>query len=258
MDATTGERAVWQQRLFAEGRVVAVERGDTGQQHAAQLLCFPAAGGGIAALQATGSALPDDLAVSIVEGPGHTLTRGPPLCDVQELADLYARALPIDPRRCVLVGHSFGALLAFELAGRWEEQGSPCAGIVLAACRPPWTAERRLSELSDAELVEWSFEVRDHGPATARERRAAAFIVGGLRADLIAYERFRARRLNVTPALIVAGADDAWCSLECARAWTESATNVEFRTVRGGHFFPRSHPDELARLIHLFVERCTR
>lgn len=218
-------------------------------------MCFPAAGGGVGALQAMGAALPDEFAVCIIEGPGHTLTKGPNMQSVSELADAYGCAIPSDPRECVVIGHSFGSLIAFELARRWEEAGAPCAGAIFAACRPPWTDPRRFSEFSDDQLVEWSLSIQGKTSPTPSERRAAAFVVSGFRADLVAFEAFQPARLDATPTLAVVGESDPWCTLPLAREWQTYVADLELTTVVGGHFFPLEEPDVFARVVVEFSKR---
>jgi pimeloyl-ACP methyl ester carboxylesterase len=62
-------------------------------------------------------------AVLAVDEPGHGRSEGPPLADVESLADwLLALLDAAGVRRAALVGHSMGSLIALEAAGRAPER----------------------------------------------------------------------------------------------------------------------------------------
>ena len=76
---------------------------------------------------------------------------GDPLTDVGAMASRHADALRAHgpPRACVLVGHSFGALTAFELAARLSARGTAVRGLIVLDASGPGS-ERLEHEASSA------------------------------------------------------------------------------------------------------------
>lgn len=124
------------------------------------LVCLPPAGAGCVQFRAWQGALGDTVAVAGVQLPGReTRWSDPPAASMDaavaaiaaELAALVASWHPV-----VVFGHSFGALLGYELVRVLRrERDQRVEALVVAACRPPdrWVGAGRGLVDDDAELA---------------------------------------------------------------------------------------------------------
>ncbi|MFG2684056.1 thioesterase II family protein [Streptomyces sp. NPDC048392] len=107
---------------------------NTGAETPPRLVCFPPAGGYAAPYRAWGRAVPAGVEVSPMDLPeGHT--------DVDAvLAALEPEVAALADRPLVLFGHSFGALVAYELAHRLRARSLPLARLAVSASAAPHLA----------------------------------------------------------------------------------------------------------------------
>lgn len=170
------------------------------------------------------------------------------------LRKLHAKGLP---RRVVLLGHSMGALLAYELAFQVTRIGGcNVEGIVVSGSRPPQLYEREpwWLGLDDIELATAS---RDWGAAEAPFSSAAiGRRMQTLRADLAlcASYRFTPRRRLTCPVLALSGSADPIAPPSVVDGWREY-TRGTFRstTFDGSHFFI-FRPEVIAQAAPLIEE----
>jgi surfactin synthase thioesterase subunit len=226
----------------------------------ARLLCLPCAGGG-ASMYRDWQALLPQCEVLAVQLPGREhRVREAPCRDLQALLkDLEAalQALPAGPP-LVLFGHSLGALIAFLLARSLAARGEAPLHLFAAAARAPHRGPRRL--LHDLPLPALLAEVARMGgtpPRVLAEPELVQLLEPALRADLWLAETNvadAAPRLPV-PITALAGTEDAHVAAADVEAWREVAAGpcaVEY--VRGGHFFLRDRPAEVAARLAAVVD----
>src|SRR5882672_4710824 len=109
------------------------------------LVCLPHAGGSASAYRSWRQCLPDRVSLLAVQYPGHQGPWADPLCVTFE--ELVASLTPELARSVssefVLFGHSFGALVAFELAHALRRtNGLGLRHLFVSGCRPPDVAAR--------------------------------------------------------------------------------------------------------------------
>ncbi|GAA2772744.1 thioesterase II family protein [Kitasatospora cinereorecta] len=209
------------------------------------LYCFPH-GGGSAAEYVRWSRKMAGLNVCAIQLPG----RGARLAEesaasLDDLVDQLAKELPLSPPY-TFFGHSFGALLCFELTHRLIELGRPLPErLVLSAFPAPHLAEFRdgLHLLPDTELLA---EVeRRHGGIPAEvlaDPELVRLTVGGLRADYRLVETHRPRPRPPLPVpFTVLGGDADLVTREQLAAWSAYTDQgpVTVRLFPGGHFYFR-------------------
>jgi medium-chain acyl-[acyl-carrier-protein] hydrolase len=159
-----------------------------------------------------------------------------------ELSDELSRQA-LD-RPFVLLGHSMGGLLVFEIARALRERGHAMPRLlVITGCRPPHTiaVKRQLSALPDQELID-VLQQRYGGipPAVRDSPELQALLLPVLRADfrmIETYQYVEGPPLDV-PLLILGGTDDPAVSasdLSDWRGYTTQQCNV--RLLPGAHFF---------------------
>jgi medium-chain acyl-[acyl-carrier-protein] hydrolase len=167
------------------------------------------------------------------------------------VADLAEAMWPLLDRPLMLLGHSMGALVAFELARALRRRHGPVPlGLFAAACAAPQLPRRTaLHKLPSAEL--WA-ELRYFGGTPEQvlgSDELKALVEPALRADLEICETYRYVEEAPLDCPIVAfgGDDDHDVTLEELRAWkAQTTSSFRISTFAGGHFFiGREHPDML-------------
>ncbi|WP_328741114.1 alpha/beta fold hydrolase [Streptomyces erythrochromogenes] len=219
----------------------------------ARLVCFPHAGGAANAFVALSAALPEDVELLAVQYPGRQDRRGEPCAqDLSELAAGVAGALAASPddRPLFLLGHSMGALVAFETARLLEERGG-AARLFVSAARPPaqdWE-EPDLALVGDGELVAGLRRLGGIPEPLLADPEIAAEILRLLRADHRALLRHRCAREHAVAApvtVLLATADPKNSPSQMADWARHTTRGHEVVTLSGGHFALLERPAESA------------
>lgn len=218
-------------------------RGDTERA----IIVIPCAAGPAHRYEPLIAALGNSIKSIMAELPGHGRRLFEPAHgDVEALCDyLETHCLPLTEQRTILLfGHSFGGLVAFELAKRLESSGLGCELLIVAGCPAPNSpvAPERSDEalgldalpaaMSDAVRqtveAEWqlTMQIRNTPPAEVR-----------------------------APIMVLDGTEDEVprSSLE---GWADlTSASVRIEEVAGDHYFPWNNPAPIARLIERWIER---
>lgn len=209
----------------------------------AALVCFPCAGGGATGFAAWRRLLPDGLALHAHVAPGREERGGQaPLDSVDALlTDVLPEVLAL-PDPLVLVGHSFGAFLAYELTRRLTLAGRPPLRlVVLAALAPGATAPRPPGDDHEIELL-WKRLGAD--PAGLGRPGFREWLFPVLRADFTAQATYRppaGAARPTTPVTVMYGDEDPVVTAAEAARWRPlCAGPFEIVPVPGGHFFPQT------------------
>jgi medium-chain acyl-[acyl-carrier-protein] hydrolase len=212
-------------------------------------VCFPHAGGSSAVFGPWRRRVPDNVLLLPVRLPGREQRLAEPLSTsiAPLVAEIGQQLSNLARFPLVLIGHSFGALLAFELA-RWRRKnGQTTRGILAAGCPAPQFVPRNvarrpaLHQLPDDELI---FQVqRRYGglpDAAARNAELMALLLPVVRADIRLVETYE---YQVEPPLecpiwAFGGSEDREVPLADLAGWREQ-TSATFsqRLFNGGHFF---------------------
>jgi pyochelin biosynthetic protein PchC len=225
-----------------------------------RVVACPAAGGHPGSFRPWRMLLPPDVELLALHAPGR-LGRldEAPLCSLRDITAALRAALPQDDVPLALLGYSFGAHVAYEVAYELATLGRPPAALVVAGARAPGrNAGRDLSELADDELIA---ELRTLGGVPAAVWRHAALVkrlLPGLRADLTALERHvhAAHAPLQTPLLVLAGDRDPLVPLADALAWTATAATARWVVLRAGHFVLNDARDAAAAAVNLHLDAC--
>lgn len=222
-----------------------------------RLVCFPHAGGSAGAVFPLVRAAPPGLEVVGVQYPGRQWRRTEPAATgIHGLARGAADALLAERELpTAVLGHSMGALVAFETVRLLEDERPGAVGHLFASgsrapscpafeVRPErWSDERIIADLralggTGDQLIADEEGLRSALPALRDDYRALA----GYRSPPGA--RVRA------PLTVLVGRDDPRAGPEHTPGWqrhTDAA--FDFRVFPGGHFFLNENAAELLELV---------
>ncbi len=222
-----------------------------------RLFCFPHAGGGALAFHGWSPCMPADVEVCAVQLPGRenrfheaALRSWPALVD--GLADAVRPQLQLP---FALLGHSMGAILAFELAHALQTRwGLVPLHLFVAGRNAPQMPHEfdRLADLDDEQLIEELRQLNGTPQAVLEDRELMRVLLPLLRADfaLCAAYRYVERQPLRCPITAVGGLHDPNTDPERLEAWRDQTTAAfAVRMVPGDHFFLATHRGLVARMI---------
>lgn len=222
-----------------------------------RLLAFPYAGGGPFSYLHWTRLLSSDVELRVVSAPGRDLREHegeePHL---EAWLDAITAELLADPGvPLALLGHSLGALMAFEVARRLAAAGRPPVHLVVSAKAPAGVREEdaALRRLPDAPLLQAIRERFGGLPEELEEDpELLATVLRRLRNDLQLLEQFEARTGSplALPLTVLWSPDDRSVNEAQMRQWgTLVSGEVRYRAFPGGHFFLVEHAAAVCRIV---------
>lgn len=226
-----------------------------------RLLVFPHAGAGVTYYHFLAKALVDtSVQVVLVLYPGRELRmREEPIQSMDTLVDLlaeelgayWAEGLPFS-----FLGHSMGALAAFELTHRLREQGEPLPRrLFLSGRQPPHAATNvlRMAGLSDDAFLDAVGHRYGAIPKAILENRdLCQLILRSMRADFVLMEgyRWRERAPLTVPITLLNGRADRWIDEAVVTEWSRYTTAaVDSHIFTGDHFYLAAQAAALRDLV---------
>ncbi|WP_449433743.1 thioesterase II family protein [Pseudomonas putida] len=229
------------------------------------LLCLPYSGASAMVYSRWRRKLPAWLQVRPVELPGRGARLAEPLhTDMQALA----RQLAVEQRLAAcapyaLLGHSLGALLAFELAHELQALGCP-PPVALFACgtaaptrREGYDGKNWREAKSDDELINELRELNGTPEEVLANAELMSLTLPILRADFLLCGRYAYRqRAQLRCPLHVLGGEHDRASEEQLRAWrSETLGDFSLDVFPGGHFFIHEHEDRVLDMLTASLEQ---
>ncbi|MFF4761612.1 thioesterase II family protein [Streptomyces sp. NPDC001292] len=216
-----------------------------------QLFCLPHAGGSAAGFAPWKRRIASHARVHPVELPGRGTRWGEPLPDrlTTLVGDLAARISAEADGPYVLYGHSFGALLAYELAHALRPVLGEPAALLVSGRNGPGVAHPQLPlyGLPKDRLIEQLRRLDGAPRALLGNPDLIDPFLPVLRADARLAELYRRGRHPVLscPIRALAGETDPLADPAGLRRWEEETTGgCEVETIRGGHMLT-GNPDYL-------------
>ncbi|MCB5168262.1 alpha/beta fold hydrolase [Streptomyces bambusae] len=215
-----------------------------GPRPTVRLVCFPHAGGSAGWFRPLALALPARIDTVAVQYPGRQDRRSEPFpAGVPELADAAFAALrrELEPP-FVFFGHSLGAVVAFEVARRFEQlaPAGPARLFVSARRAPSVVREETVHLRDDAGLVDEMVRLGGTERSVFDDPELRDLVLPVIRADYRAVETYRAAPgARVTcPVSVLVGDRDPVTPVAEAAAWDAHTTRgSDLRVFPGGHFY---------------------
>lgn len=217
-----------------------------------RVVCMPHAGGSAASFRGWAAEVPGGVELWACRYPGRAerIDETPP-ADIAALADAITEAfLPVADVPFVLVGHSLGAAVAFEVARRLEARGHRPRRLVVSG-RPAPQCDRRthLHLRPDAALWADVDRLSAGGPAPA-DRELRRLLTPALRADYRLSETYRCTPDAVVdcPVVVVVSRADPEVTVAEARSWSERTRSYcVVEELPGDHFAVLDHGRRVLR-----------
>lgn len=207
------------------------------------LLCLPHAGGTARAFIGLSRAFPGHRVVPL-ELPGHGMRMREPFA--RDLAtavdDLARQAAPHVGGEYLLLGHSLGAALAFEVARHWSRAGRSPAGLVLVGRNGPGAPlpYEPIHRLDTAAFLDGIRRLGGTPPQLFENPELVHLFAPVLRSALTLSETYQplpGRGEIDCPLWLCAGEDDPLADRDGMLDWTRFAAGpVTVDILPGGHF----------------------
>jgi surfactin synthase thioesterase subunit len=174
---------------------------------------------------------------------------------IGELADKLAEMVKpgdIPGGEVAFFGHSMGALLAFELALRFEAAGNPISRLFVSASAAPGLL-RRISKLegSDQQLLSTVAEITGVNPEFLKDEKFAATLLPTLRGlkAVAAYEP-PPEAVVSCPLHALMPDNDELATDELVSPWRQRTTaHFDLTVFDGGHFYINENLLSLSELV---------
>lgn len=221
-----------------------------------QLFAFPFAGGSSYSYNPIFEHLPTGISSRTFELPGRGAKSRLPLNpDLRSLAGIvYEELKSAGPGKCVLYGHSMGALLAYLVVRQIKNSQDhiEVSHLVVSGCTPPSYREvPKLSALPDEELIQQIIHMDGTPNDLWKEKELWDFFIPVIRSDFRAFEEYIYEKeppLNV-PLTVITGTDEL-VKDHHLKGWNDITSHpVDFQKMPGGHFFINEHAKEMAELL---------
>jgi medium-chain acyl-[acyl-carrier-protein] hydrolase len=226
---------------------------------AVRLFCLPFSGGGAQSFSGWVGRLPLGIDLCAIQLPGReTRMREVPFADVHTLIDVMAPALqPWLNKPMVLFGHSMGALIAYELARRLQQDYalSPRCLIVSGRVAPHCSLPQPpMNKLPQSEFIGRLRQLNGTPDELLNNTELMDLITPTLRADFSLHEEYSHRvgtRLQCD-ILAFGGINDPHAGRAAINLWRD-VTDGQFRLrmVPGGHFFIQSAQSLFLRILSM-------
>lgn len=213
-----------------------------------RLFCFPYAGGSAATYLPWAKDLPAEVELVTIQPPGRSsrIFESPH----KEMKDLVEEimgelSLLLD-KPYVLLGHSLGSRVAFEVAKKCQQSGLPLpVHFIASGSRSAHLPLRRklFYDLPDKEFIE-EIKLLEGTPIEIIENEELMdLFLPVLRADFEIADTYCTEKSVVNcPITVFGGEDDGTTTVQEMEAWQELFASFEhLHSFPGGHFFIDSH-----------------
>jgi surfactin synthase thioesterase subunit len=216
-----------------------------------KLYIFPHAGGSAQYYVPFAKTFSSDVKCVAVQYPGRRGTHDvSSFTSIPDLAtEVCQRVSPLDrsEEKRAFFGHSMGALLAFEVACRFEAAGNPIAALFISACAAPGRIGYEYIPDSDRGLLDAVSEMTGANRDFLANEEFAAKILPTLRGlKAIANYECSPDAVVSCPIFAFLGDNDEVATYDKVQSWAQRTTSeFKARVFTGHHFYLNDHLPEL-------------
>ncbi|MEI5102650.1 alpha/beta fold hydrolase [Streptomyces sp. PmtG] len=227
------------------------------------VICLPFAGAGASFFRAWRDLAPERLLIAPVQLPGREdrLDEEPYATVAEAVDDLVPELLDVAERypHLIVFGHSFGAVLAYEVTRHLARHLPPTALslVVSGSPAPHEPRARRATGLPDEEFLARVREFAGYDHPTLADPGARELLLPVLRSDIALHENYLpapgATPLPL-PITAVLGTRDHLVSPEQTARWQRATTHpLRQEALDGGHMYLTESPADLLALMDASV-----
>ncbi len=231
-----------------------------------RVFCFPYAGAGPHIFAPWANAFPDGVEICAIQLPGRAARiRERPFTTLGPLVEAIGEQIaPSLGTPFILLGHSLGALIAFEVARHVRRHvGSSPAQLIVCACRAPHMPHTQpiLHDLPDEQFIDALRHLNGTPEELLQQPGVIKLIAPALRADLAVFEtyQYRSEAPLASPIRAFGGLGDARSPADELSLWRQHTTGpFTAQCIPGGHFFIHQSGSLLVRLLATIVYEVLR
>lgn len=217
------------------------------------LICMPYAGGYSVAFRGLCDSLNESFTVVSFDPPGHGSNRAPLEGSIENLVDIYEKALvDYNQENLILFGHSMGGLIAFRLAQRLESKGIKPRALIISACATPEVVSQKTkcSDMNDSDFLQHVINIGGIPEELLKYDDLMEFFLPVFRADFLALEKFKMTDPSIIKAdsYIFYGNEDK-LNIEELTLWEKYLFKTSYVRFNGGHMFIQEESKTVASVI---------
>jgi surfactin synthase thioesterase subunit len=228
-----------------------------------RIFCFPHAGGSPRAFLDWQDGLAGEAEIVAVCRPGREHRAAEPAPTIGELIEGATAAIAAttrqDSRPYYLLGHSLGALVAFEVCRRLTGPAAPLHFVASGCSAPSLLPSRRVKQIAELTGAEFAEAIGFFGglaPEVIADPELRDLLLPGLIADFrmaVGY-RYQPGSPLAVPATLVVGRDDPHVGPEQIAPWDQEFSWPPSRhLVDGGHFYFDPDPGTVTGILSSLV-----
>jgi surfactin synthase thioesterase subunit len=237
--------------------------GDGDAPYHTSLLVLPHSGGNAHAYAPWRELLPDGVRLLIGQYPGRGARFSEPLPET--MADLVGpvlASLPADTDDLVVLGHSMGSLVAYEVVRALTDAGRPPRALIVSACRAPFLPNPspvHPENLDDDALVAAIKERGGTENGILDEPELRGLVLPSIRADFAIDDAYRSAPAAPLPCPVVVfgGSTDPVVPADALGRWAETTGGpVATHVLSGGHFYFQDQLEAFLALVTGVLDGC--
>ncbi|RZM76729.1 thioesterase II family protein [Pseudoalteromonas rubra] len=222
-----------------------------------RLFCFPYAGGSPAIFMPWSGELHPEVELVLLQFPGRGARMGEPAhIEMQHKVDeLLAHQAFLTEKPYVLMGHSLGSRVIFEVTKHLVEQNAPLPlHLIASGSRAPHTGSSKAQtyHLPHDAFIEELYKLNGTPKELLEHKELMELLLPLLRADFQIAECYQAQATALPcPITVFHGHDDIDISAEQLHGWQDlSEHKIDIHYFNGGHFFINQCRDEVLHTVN--------